>query len=104
MDLSVFSVCRATLSPLLMLDFGSLARLMVRTTSPLSSSAAVAVIYFATTSVPAMISSTGKAVGVMAKFRPLLCIDRSLSLICLSLRFITHLLVSMSVFVTSFLV
>ena len=75
MELSFFSFCRATLSPLLMLDFGSLARLMVRTTSPLSSSAAVAVIYFATTSVPAMISSTGKAVGVMAKFRPLLSID-----------------------------
>ena len=83
MELSVFSVCRATLSLLLMLDFGSLARLMVRTTSPLSSS--VAIIYFATTSVPAMISSAGKAVGVMAKFRPLLSIDRSSSLICLSL-------------------
>ena len=56
MELSFFSVCRAPLSPLLMLDFGSLARLMVRTTSPLSSSSAVSDIYFATTSVPAMSS------------------------------------------------
>ena len=82
MELSCFSVCRATLSPLLMLDFGSLARLMVRTTSPLSSTAAVSVMYFATTSVPAMISSTGRVVGVMAKFKPLLSIDHSSSLIC----------------------
>ena len=72
MELSFFSVCRATLSPLLMLDFGSLARLMLRKTSPLSSCAAVSVIYFATTSVPDMISSTGRVVGVMAKFKPLL--------------------------------
>ena len=42
--------------------------------------------------------------GVMAKFKPLLSIDHSSSLICLSLRFITHLFVSMSVSVTSFLV
>ena len=33
-ELSFFSVCSATLSLLLMLDFGSLACLMVRTTSP----------------------------------------------------------------------
>ena len=58
MELSFFCVCVAILSPLLMLDFGSLARLMVHTTSPLSSSAAVSVMYFATNSVPAMISST----------------------------------------------
>ena len=58
MELSFFSVCIAILSPLLMLDFRSLARLMVHTTSPLSSSAAVSVMYFATNSVPAMISST----------------------------------------------
>ena len=50
------------------------------------------------------ISSTRRVVGVMAKFRPLLCIDHSSSLICLSLRFNTHLFVSMSVSVTSFLV
>ena len=58
MELSFFCVCVAILSPLLMLDFGSLARLMVHTTSPLSSSDAVSVMYFATNSVPAMISST----------------------------------------------
>ena len=58
MELSFFSVSIAILSPLLMLDFGSLARLMVHTTCPLSSSAAVSVMYFATNSVPAMISST----------------------------------------------
>ena len=50
---------------------------MVHTTSPLSSSAVVSVIYFVTTSVPAMISSTGKVVEVMVKFKPLLSIDRS---------------------------
>ena len=50
------------------------------------------------------ISSTRRVVGVMAKFKPLLSIDHSSSLICLSLRFITHLFVSMSVSVTSFLV
>ena len=77
---------------------------MVHTTSPLSSSAAVSVMYFATISVPAMTSSTGRVVGVMAKFKPLLSIDHSSSLICLSIRFITHLFVSMSVSVTSFLV
>ena len=58
MELSFFSVCVAILSPLLMLDFGSLARLMVHTTCPLRSSAAISVMYFATTSEPAMISST----------------------------------------------
>ena len=58
MELSFFSVCVAILSPLLMLDFGILAPLMVHTTCPLSSSAAVSVMYFATNSVPAMISST----------------------------------------------
>ena len=78
MELSFFSVCRATLFPLLMLDFGSLACLMVRTTSLLSSSAADSVIYFATTSVPAMIYSTGRVVGVLAKFKPLLSIDHVL--------------------------
>ena len=57
MELSFFSVCIAILSPLLMLDFGSLVHLMVHTTCPLSS-AAVSVMYFATTSVLAMISST----------------------------------------------
>ena len=86
-----------------MFDFGSLVSLMVRTNFPLSSSAAVSVMYFATTSVPAMISSTGRVVGVMAKFKLVLSTDRSSSLICLSLRFITHLFVSMSVSVTSFL-
>ena len=50
------------------------------------------------------ISSTRRVVGVMAKFKPLLSIDHSSSLICLSLRFNTHLFVSMSVSVTSFLV
>ena len=50
------------------------------------------------------ISSTRRVVGVMAKFKPLLSIHHSSSLICLSLRFITHLFVSMSVSVTSFLV
>ena len=104
MELSFFSVYRATLSPLLVLDLRCLAHLMVRTTFPVSSYVTVSVIYFATTSVPAMISSTGRAVGVMAKFRLLLSIDRSSSLICLSLKFITHLYVSMSVSVTSFLV
>ena len=58
MELSFFSVCITILSPLLMLDFGSLVHLNVLTTCPLSSSAAVSVMYFATTSVPAMISST----------------------------------------------
>ena len=58
MELSFFSVCITILSPLLMLDFGSLPCLMVHTTSPLSSSAAVSVMYFSTTSVLAMISST----------------------------------------------
>ena len=58
MELSFFSVCVAILSPLLMLDFGILAPLMVHTICPLSSSAAVSVMYFATNSVPAMISST----------------------------------------------
>ena len=67
-ELSLFSVCIAILSPLLMLDFMSLTRLMVHTTCPLSSSAAFSVMYFATTSVPAMISSTGRVVEVMAKF------------------------------------
>ena len=38
MELSFLSVCRATRSPLLMLDFGSLARLMVHTTSSVGSS------------------------------------------------------------------
>ena len=104
MELSFFSVCIAILSPLLMLDFRSLACLMVHTTTPLSSSAAVSVMYFVTTSVPAMISSTGRVVGVMAKFKPLLSIDHSSSLIFLSLRFNTHLFVSMSVSVTSFLI
>ena len=103
MELSFFTVCFAILSSLLMLDFMSLARLMVHTTCPLSSSAAVSVMYFATTSVPAMISSTGRVDEVMAKFKPLLSIDYSSPLICLSLRFITHLFVSMSVSVTSFL-
>ena len=67
-ELFLFSVCIAILSALLMLDFGSLTRLMVHTTCPLSSSAAFSVMYFATTSVPAMISSTGRVVEVMAKF------------------------------------
>ena len=58
MELSFFSVCVAILSPLLMLDFGILAPLMVHTICPLSSSATVSVMYFATNSVPAMISST----------------------------------------------
>ena len=58
MELSFFSVCVAILSPLLMLDFGSLAHLMVHTICPLSSSAAVSVMYFVTNSVPAMICST----------------------------------------------
>ena len=58
MELSFFSVCVAILSPLLMLDFGSLASLMVHTICPLCSSAAISVMYFATTSEPAMISST----------------------------------------------
>ena len=89
MELSFFSVCITILSPLLMLDFGSLACLMVHTTCPLSSSAAVSVMYFATTSVPAMISLTGRVDEVMAKFKPLLSIDYSSSLISLSLRFIT---------------
>ena len=44
--------------PFLMLDFGILAPLMVHTICPLSSSAEVSVMYFATNSVPAMISST----------------------------------------------
>ena len=103
MELSFFSFYRATLSPLLMFDFRSLARLMVRTTSPLSY-AVVSVMYFATTSVLAMISLTGRVAEVMAKFKTLLSMDRSSSLICLSLRFITHLFVSMSVSVTPFLV
>ena len=64
-----FSVCRATLSPLLILDLRSLDRLMVRTTSPQSSSATVSVMYLATTLVPAMISSTRRIVRVMAKYR-----------------------------------
>ena len=58
MELSFFSVCVAILSPFLMLDFGILAPLMVYTICPLSSSAVVSVMYFATNSVPAMISST----------------------------------------------
>ena len=58
MELSFFSVSVAILSPLLMLDFGILAPLMVHTICPLSSSAAVSDMYFATNSVPAMISST----------------------------------------------
>ena len=45
MEFSFFSVCRATLSPLLMLDFGSLARLMLRKTSPLSSCACLCHIF-----------------------------------------------------------
>ena len=103
MELSFFSVCITILSPLLMLDFGSLVHLMVHTTCPLSSSAAVSVMYFATTSIPAMISSTGRVDEEMAKSKPLLSIDYSSSLICLSLRIITHLFLSMSVSVTSFL-
>ena len=94
MELYFFSVCRAILSPLLMLDIGSLAHLMV----PLSSSAAISVMYFATTSVPAMISLTWSVVGIMAKFKPLLSIDCSSSMICLLLRFITHLFVSVTLF------
>ena len=58
MELSFFSVCVAILSLFLMLDFGILAPLMVHTICPLSSSAVVSVMYFATNSVPAMISST----------------------------------------------
>ena len=50
------------------------------------------------------ISLTRRVVGVMAKFKSLLSINHSSSLICLSLRFNTHLFVSMSVSVTSFLV
>ena len=58
MELSFFSVCITILFPLLMLNYGILAPVMVHTICPLSSSAAVSVMYFATNSVPAMISST----------------------------------------------
>ena len=98
--LSFFSSFRAVLSPLLMFGLGSFAHLMVRTTSHLSSSALVSVICFVTVSVPAMSSLTGMAVGVMTKFRPLVRMDRSSSLIYLSLRLTTHLFVSVMVSVT----
>ena len=65
-----FAFLSVSLSLLLMLHVGSLAGLMVFTSSPLSSSVAVSVMYFATTSLLAMISSTGRV--VMAKFKPLL--------------------------------
>ena len=66
---SFWSCCRAVLSFLVILDLGSLARLMVRTTSQRSSSASLFDRCLATTSVPAMISDIGMDVGVTAKFQ-----------------------------------
>ena len=83
-----------------MFDLGRSARLMVRTTPHLSSSALVSVICFGTASVPAMIYLTEMAVAIMAKHRPLLRMDLSSSLICVALRFSSHLLMSMLVSVT----
>ena len=81
MELSFFRIVEP---PFAVVRFRELlAQLMAHKTSPWSSSAMGSVMYLATTSVPAMISSFGNVFGVIVKYKTLLSIDCSSLLICL---------------------